>query len=106
MIDLQYAKVAFKDYVSSYNEQVGAIKLKIVHTYGVMKITKELCDKMNINEEDTNLALLIALLHDIGRFEQYKRYESFVDYETVDHADFACQLLFEEGLIRKFYQGY
>ncbi|WP_029072344.1 HD domain-containing protein [Kandleria vitulina] len=102
MIDLQYAKVAFKDYVSSYNEQVGAIKLKIVHTYGVMKITKELCDKMNISEEDTNLALLIALLHDIGRFEQYKKYESFVDYETVDHADFACQLLFEEGLIRKF----
>ena len=102
MIDLEFAKKAFKEYVSSYDEHIGAIKLKIIHTYGVMNITEELCRKMLINEEDTKLALLIGLLHDIGRFEQYKRYESFVDYETVDHAEFACHLLFEEGLMRQF----
>lgn len=32
---------------------------------------------LKLSEEDCKLAQVIGLLHDIGRFEQLKRYDSF-----------------------------
>ena len=58
---------------------------------------------MGLPEEDRQLAQLIGLLHDIGRFEQLKRYNSF-EPDTMDHASFGVQILFEEGMIRQFVQ--
>ena len=52
--------------------------------------------------EDENLAKLIALLHDIGRFEQIRLYHTFSDKDSINHAEFGAKLLFEDGLIRKF----
>lgn len=104
MIDLQRAKRAFQNYITSYDSGIGLIKLKIIHTYKVMEIMEQLCEWLHLNKEDTNLALLIALLHDLGRFEQYKRYQSFEDYKTIDHALFSSQLLFKNNLIRDFIQ--
>jgi len=102
MIDLQKARLAFKAYVSHYDMMIPSIRLKVIHTYEVMKCSDYLCDQLGLSEEDKSIASLIALLHDIGRFEQWMRYESFADYKTIDHALFSSQLLFEEGLIRDF----
>ena len=43
-------------------------RLKIVHTYGVVKESTDISARMRLSEEDTTLAKMIALLHDIGRF--------------------------------------
>lgn len=102
MIDLQKAKIAFKNYTSNYDVKEDLIRLKIVHTYAVMDLTKRLCDDIKVSQEDENLAMLIALLHDIGRFEQFVRYGSFVDYQTIDHAQLGSDILFKDGLIREF----
>lgn len=102
MIDLSQAKKAFKEYISQYDICIPSIRLKVIHTYEVMKVSDLLCERMNLSKEDKDLASLIALLHDIGRFEQWMRYQSFADYKTIDHALFSSQLLFEEGMIRKF----
>ena len=56
---------------------------------------------MHLSAEDTDLARLIALLHDIGRFEQLKRYDSF-EPGTMDHAAYGVKVLFDEGMIRRF----
>ena len=56
----------------------------------------------NITGVERDLAYLIALLHDIGRFEQIKRFNSFDD-RNVDHATLGVQVLFDEGMIRQFY---
>ena len=45
---------------------------------------------------------LCGMLHDIGRFEQVRRYHTFVDADSVDHASLSCEILFEEGLITAF----
>lgn len=102
MIDFVKAKNAFRQYVDHYDATIPSIRLKIIHTYQVMKCSDYLCDCLHLSQEDKDLASLIALLHDIGRFEQWTRYESFADFKTVDHALFSSQLLFEEGLIREF----
>ena len=101
MIDINRAKIAFKEYISQYNTSDDKIKLKIVHTYGVVEAAEFICKNENLNEEDTNLAKLIALLHDIGRFEQLKKFNSFDDNQF-DHALFGVKVLFEDNLIRKF----
>ena len=46
-------------------------------------------------------AELIALLHDIGRFEQIRCFDSF-EPGTMDHAAYGVKVLFEEGMIRNF----
>lgn len=102
MIDFQKARLAFKKYISSYDENIPSIRLKMIHTYEVMKCSDYLCEQLGLNQEDKELAALIALLHDIGRFEQWMRFKSFADYKTIDHALFSSQLLFEEGFIREF----
>ncbi len=57
---------------------------------------------MLLNNEDIELAKLIALLHDIGRFEQLKIYNSYIDSETIDHAILGNEILFKNNLIRNF----
>lgn len=95
------AKEAFASYVSNYNPDNGMVRLKIVHTYKVVYIAKEIARGLNLNDEDVELAELIALLHDIGRFEQIRRYGDFRDHLTVDHAKLGADLL-EEGLLKDF----
>lgn len=102
MIDLLKAKNAFKNYISHYDMSIPSIRLKVIHTYEVVKVSEFLCQQMNLSQEDQDLASLIALLHDIGRFEQWVRYQSFADYKTIDHALFSSQLLFNGGMIRMF----
>lgn len=105
MIDLLKAKNEFKKYLKDYNLEDERVKLKVTHTYGVVDASKYLADKLNLNEEDAKLSELIALLHDIGRFEQSKVIENVfdkADTKYFDHAKFGVKILFEDNLIRKF----
>lgn len=92
----------FKKYVSDYDMNMLKIKLKYNHSYRVKNRSLEIAKYLNLNDEDTYLASLIGLLHDIGRFEQVRIYDSFIDSETVDHADLGVKILFEDGIIRNF----
>lgn len=100
-MDLQHAKKEFERYLEGYDRTDDKIRLKIVHTYGVTECSRQIAMRMSLPEEDRQLAQLIGLLHDIGRFEQLKRFDSF-EPDTMDHAGFGVQILFEEGMIRKF----
>lgn len=100
-IDYDAARDVFENYLDSYDRENDKVRLKIVHTYGVVKQSTEIAGRMGLGEEDTSLARIIALLHDIGRFEQLKRYDSFMP-DTMDHASFGVQILFREGMIRQF----
>ena len=89
----QLAQQEFESYLNGYDRENDRIKLKIIHTYGVVKQAEELAGRMHLSAEDTDLARLIALLHDIGRFEQLKRYDSF-EPGTMDHAAYGVKVLF------------
>ncbi len=102
MIDFEYAKVSFKNYLKDYNLNYGKIELKIRHTYGVVNASEYIAQKLSLDNEDIELAKLIALLHDIGRFEQIKRFDCFIDNKTIDHAILGNEILFKNNLIRSF----
>mgnify|MGYP000392699322 CR=1 FL=1 len=101
MIDIAHAKQEFEKYLDEYDREDEQICLKIVHTYGVIRCSEEIGRRMGLQAEDMELAKLIALLHDIGRFEQLKRFNSF-EADTMDHATYGVKVLFEEGMIRQF----
>lgn len=102
MIDLQIAKKAFKDYIKNYNPDDEKVKLKIAHMQRTSQVAKNIAEKLNLEKEDIELAELIGLLHDIGRFEQIRIYNTFVDKNSVNHGQLGVKILFEQGLIRKF----
>lgn len=100
-MDFKTAKRHFEEYLNDYDRTDDKVKLKITHTYGVVKQASDIAKRMQLNQEDTDLAMLIALLHDIGRFEQLKRFDSF-EPGTFDHAAYGAEILFQEGMIRRF----
>ena len=102
LIDINEAKKAFKEYVKKYNPEDEKIKLKILHIERVVQNSKRIAENLGLNQEDIELAELIGLLHDIGRFEQVRLYHTFVDKDSINHGEYGAKILFEEGLIRKF----
>lgn len=99
MIDIAKARTEFEKYLDGFDRENDKIRLKIIHTNEVVRCAGEIAQRMNLPPEDRELAGVIALLHDIGRFEQVKLYNSF-EPATMDHARFGVQLLFgQEDLV-------
>lgn len=105
-IDRERVKREFAEYVRDYNAEDEKIKLKIVHTYRVAEICEAIAKSLHLREDDVDFAWLSGMLHDIGRFEQLRRYGTFSDAESIDHAGFGADLLFgEERLIDRFIEA-
>ena len=92
----------FKKYTNDYLKYGKMMTLKVNHTFRVMKNCEELARSLNLNEKEIYIAKIIGLLHDIGRFEQWKNYNTFRDYESVDHADLGIEILKKDNYLRKY----
>lgn len=84
----------FNEYISHYDSANVNIKLKIDHTYRVADICETIAASVGA---ETDVAWLLGLLHDIGRFEQYTVYRTFIDRDSVDHAELGADILFQPG---------
>lgn len=93
---------AFEKYISGYSLNQSYMKLKHDHSIRVMELMGKYAKELGFSEDDIELARLIGLIHDIGRFEQYKVFGSDVDHKTVDHADYSVVQLFDKGEITLF----
>lgn len=60
--------------------------LKFKHTYKVIDIIERVAKSLDLNDDDVELAKIIALFHDIGRFKQIHKYKSDIDSKTENHA--------------------
>lgn len=94
-------KEAFDKYVSDFDFKVDGIEYKYYHSYRVQKYSEKISDMLNLGLKDKRLASDIGLLHDIGRFHQLEKYNSFCD-KKFDHADYGAKILFEDNLILNY----
>lgn len=101
-IDRTGAQNAFQKYVANYNAGEEKVRLKIEHTYRVCGLCESIAKDLNLSEQDIDLAWLIGLLHDIGRFEQLKKFGTFSDADSIDHAAYGADILFKQGKIRDY----
>lgn len=102
IIDKDEVRRVFQAYVENYDSKDSRIKLKIDHTYRVASLCERIARSLELKEEEIELAWLIGMLHDIGRFEQLKNYGTFVDSISINHAHYGVELLFNNGLLRQF----
>lgn len=101
-INREYIKKIFNEYTLAYNVEDTKIKLKIDHTFRVADLCERIAQNIGLSKAQTDLVWLMGMLHDIGRFEQIKRFNTFSDLDSVDHADFGADLLFVDKLIDRF----
>lgn len=100
--DRNRARRAFAAYAAHYNADDPKVALKISHTYRVAALCERIAQSLSMDGPDIELAWLCGLLHDIGRFEQLRRYGTFNDAESIDHAACSAEVLFDQGHIRDF----
>ena len=96
-IDRDRARAAFKSYTDAYDATNPRIALKIEHTYHVAEACDAVAREQGWSSEDIDLAWLCGLLHDMGRFEQLRRWDTFKDAESMSHAALGVGVLFGEN---------
>ena len=106
-IDREAAKKIFGEYTDRYNSADPKIKLKVDHTYRVADLCERIGKSIGLAGIELDIAWMCGLLHDIGRFEQIRRYGTFSDADSIDHASLSTMILFGEndtdsGMIRQF----
>lgn len=107
-MDRQQARDEFERYVSGYDPDNPRIRLKIDHTLRVAPLCERIAASLGLLAHEVDLAWLAGLLHDIGRFEQVRRYDTFNDAASLPHAALSASVLFDEPgpdgrpLIRSF----
>ena len=75
------------------------ITLKIEHTHHVRREIRELAESVKLDSGAKRLAEAIALLHDVGRFAQYRRYRTFSDLDSEDHGELGKRTILEHGVL-------
>jgi putative nucleotidyltransferase with HDIG domain len=102
MYNRRQAQDAFLRYAEQYDTENILIRHKVEHTLRVAELSLRYAKAIGMDEADAGLAWFIGLLHDIGRFEQARRYGTFVDSKSVDHAELSGDILFRDRLIESF----
>lgn len=95
MIDIEKANDEFIKYVGKFDLSNSKIKRKEKHSIRVQNISKIIAQDLKLNQEKVDLAMLIGILHDIGRFEQERQFHTFNDLESMDHGDYGAECLKE-----------
>lgn len=81
------------------------IALKEEHTHRVCDNILRLAEGLALGDNNTNLAEVIALFHDVGRFSQYRQYKTFKDADSVNHAALGVKVLAEERVLDELEEG-
>lgn len=75
------------------------IRLKEEHTGRVCKNILAIGKSIGLDEDGLGLAETIGLFHDVGRFEQFRKYRTFSDGKSEDHAKLAVKVLNEQQIL-------
>ncbi|MBN1788868.1 MAG: HD domain-containing protein [Bacteroidales bacterium] len=102
---LSQLKEWFTGYVQTFKsndtEIQENINLKQDHTLRVCQEIICVGKQLGLPEDALQLAEAIALLHDIGRFEQYARYRTFMDGRSENHAELGIKVLLKHEVLKQ-----
>ena len=94
---LEKIRVWFGDYVAGFygnDEFINAnLKLKEEHSWRTCEEMLYLAKELNLADDQRRTADVIALLHDIGRFEQFVKYRTYNDSRSVNHCLLGMEVL-------------
>ena len=102
-MDLEGLRQRYDAYVDTFkvdDRLPPMMELKRVHTACVVANAKSIAAGEKMDAETTAVCEAAALLHDTGRYEQLRRYGTFRDSESVDHAVFSHDIVREKGWLK------
>ena len=92
---------AYGAYVDSFRGADGELppmmRLKRIHTEHVVENARAIAAGEGFDSLTARACEAAALLHDTGRYEQLRRYNTFRDSDSVDHAVFSHDIVVEKG---------
>ena len=98
---LQVLSGLYDAYVDTYRGQNGILppmmQLKLVHTRKVVEAACAIAKGEGFDAPTARACEAAALLHDTGRYEQLRVYNTFRDSDSVDHAVFSHDIVKEKG---------
>lgn len=87
----------FSEYCRSFDSDDEDVQrnntLKEEHTYHVCSNILKIGQRESLDEDGMHIAEAASLLHDVGRFEQYRQYKTFRDSISVNHAELGAQII-------------
>lgn len=91
----------YNSYVDTYRDAGGALpemmELKLVHTMNVVDAARRIAAGEGFDARTALACEAAALLHDTGRYEQLRLYNTFRDADSVDHAVFSHDIVKAKG---------
>jgi hypothetical protein len=102
MADVNEIRRLYSEYVDGFRENgllPPMMALKLHHTDMVIANAEAIVKGERMDAETAEVCILAALLHDTGRYEQLRRYNTFRDSESIDHAVFSHDIVCEKGWV-------
>ncbi|MDA3924682.1 MAG: HD domain-containing protein [Kiritimatiellae bacterium] len=94
----------FTDYVDTFRDSSGQLspmlQLKLTHTMHVVKDAKSIMECEGWRKAKRPIGEVCALLHDIGRFSQFKEFGTFQDSLSIDHAERGIEIMQELNILQ------
>jgi len=102
---LEKIRVWFDDYVAGFysdDEFVNAnIELKEKHSRRTCEETLGLAEELGLTDNQKRIADAIAILHDVGRFEQFVKYRTYNDPRSVNHCLLGMEVLRQRKVLEQ-----
>ena len=101
-MDVERIKKEFKKHYKKYDYHDEAIICKYYHSIRVMDLSRLIAKYAGFSDNDAEIAAIVGLLHDYARFEQWTKYKTYRDIDSIDHGDLAVQMLFDNNEIKNY----
>ena len=96
-VDVKQIRNYFEEYTRGFTSADGVLplplRIKIRHCRQVAEDCGGIAGELGWDESEVAVATSLGCLHDIGRFQQYTRYKTFRDGDSVNHAQLGCEVL-------------
>lgn len=93
----------FENYTTSFSScevsTQGALTLKKEHSRRVMDEIRSIGKSVHLDDTQLEIAAAAGLLHDIGRFEQFIKYQTFLDKKSINHAALSVSIIEREQIL-------
>ncbi len=93
----------FTSYVNGFESKDREIQqnfdIKREHSQRVVENMQYLAEHELETENDRYIAETIAILHDVGRFEQFQKYKTFIDAKSVNHAELGLKIIEQNTIL-------
>lgn len=108
MINIENAKKELIKHIREIKIENPRIQTKSGHIMRVIENSKKIAIELKLNQKQIEVAELIGLLHDIGRFEQYKLFDKNTESKILDttkkfdHGEAGVEVLKKDNYIREY----